>query len=192
MRILMLTQWFDPEPTFKGLAFAKELVRLGHEVEVLTGFPNYPGGELYEGYKIRLIQRENIDGISVLRVPLYPSHDGSALRRIANYVSFAFSAAFIGALLVKPADVMYVYHPPATVGFAASVIGMVRRIPFVYDIQDLWPDTLAATGMLNNPSILKLVDSGCRFIYRHAAKIVVLSPGFKEMLITRGVPAKKI
>lgn len=188
----MLTQWFDPEPTFKGLAFAKELVRLGHEVEVLTGFPNYPGGKLYDGYKVRLLQREIIDGISVLRVPLYPSHDGSALKRIANYISFAFSAAFIGALLVKPADIMYVYHPPATVGFAASVIGMVRRIPFVYDIQDLWPDTLAATGMLNNSGILKLVDSGCRFIYRQAAKIVVLSPGFKEMLVSRGVPSEKI
>ncbi|MBV5328182.1 MAG: glycosyltransferase family 4 protein [Chlorobium sp.] len=192
MRILMLTQWFDPEPTFKGLAFAKELVRLGHEVEVLTGFPNYPGGKLYDGYKVRLLQRENIDGISVLRVPLYPSHDGSALKRIANYFSFALSAAFMGALLVKPADVMYVYHPPATVGFAASVISMIRRIPFVYDIQDLWPDTLAATGMLNNHGILKLVDIGCRIIYRQASKLVVLSPGFKDILVTRGIPAKKI
>lgn len=192
MRILMLTQWFDPEPTFKGLAFAKELVRLGHEVEVLTGFPNYPGGKLYDGYKIRIIQREIIDGISVLRVPLYPSHDGSALKRIANYFSFALSAAFMGALLVKPADVMYVYHPPATVGFAATIISMVRRIPFVYDIQDLWPDTLVATGMLKNPGILRLVDTGCRVIYRQAAKIVVLSPGFKEMLVTLGIPAKKI
>lgn len=192
MRILMLTQWFDPEPTFKGLAFAKELVRQGHEVEVLTGFPNYPGGKLYKGYRVRLLQRETMDGISILRVPLYPSHDVSALRRIANYATFALSAAFMGALLVKPADVMYVYHPPATVGFAAAIISMVRRIPFVYDIQDLWPDTLAATGMLNNPGILKLVDSGCSFIYRLASKIVVLSPGFKETLITRGVPAKKI
>lgn len=192
MRILMLTQWFDPEPTFKGLTFARELVRRGHEVEVLTGFPNYPGGKLYDGYKVRLLQRENIDGISVLRVPLYPSHDGSALRRIANYLSFAFSAAFMGSLLVKPADVMYVYHPPATVGFAASVISMVRRIPFVYDIQDLWPDTLAATGMLNNPGILRLIDICCRFIYRQAAKVVVLSPGFKEKLVTRGVPADKM
>lgn len=192
MRILMLTQWFDPEPTFKGLAFAKELVRLGHEVEVLTGFPNYPGGKLYEGYKLRLLQRENINGISVLRVPLYLSHDGSALKRVANYASFTLSAAFMGALLVKPADVMYVYHPPATIGFAASFISMVRRIPFVFDIQDLWPDTLSATGMLNNHGILRLVDWGCKFIYRQAAKIVVLSPGFKEVLVARGVPAKKI
>lgn len=192
MRILMLTQWFEPEPTFKGLPFAKELVRLGHEVEVLTGFPNYPGGKLYDGYKVRLLQREVMEGISVIRVPLYPSHDGSAFRRIANYASFAFSAAFIGTLLVKPADVMYVYHPPATVGFAATVISKIRRIPFVYDIQDLWPDTLAATGMLNNTGILKLVDCFCRLIYRCASRVVVLSPGFMRMLIARGVSESKI
>jgi colanic acid biosynthesis glycosyl transferase WcaI len=188
----MLTQWFDPEPTFKGLAFAKMLVRLGHEVEVLTGFPNYPGGKLYNGYKVRMLQRENHDGISVLRVPLYPSHDGSALKRIANYVSFAFSAAFLGTLLVKPADVMYVYHPPATVGFAASIISMIRRIPFVYDIQDLWPDTLAATGMLNNGVALSIIAKFCSHIYRVSANIVVLSPGFQKQLIARGVPANKI
>lgn len=192
MRILMLTQWFDPEPTFKGMAFARELVRLGHEVEVLTGFPNYPGGKLYNGYKICIYKRESIDGISVLRVPLYPSHDGSALKRIANYASFALSAAFMGALLVNPADVMYVYHPPATVGFAATVIGLVRGIPFVYDIQDLWPDTLSATGMVNNPGILRLVGSCCNLIYGQARRIVVLSPGFKKMLIKRGVPETKI
>ena len=192
MRILMLTQWFDPEPTFKGLAFARELVRLGHTVEVLTGFPNYPGGKLYKGYRIKLFQRETIDGISVIRVPLYPSHDGSAIKRIANYLSFAFSAALLGALLVKSADVMYVYHPPATVGFAASSISFFRRIPFVYDIQDLWPDTLAATGMLNNRNILKCVDLCCRLTYRVADHIVVLSPGFKRKLQERGVPGWKI
>ena len=188
----MLTQWFDPEPTFKGIAFAKELVRLGHTVEVLTGFPNYPGGKIYDGYRVRALQREVIDGIPVLRVPLYPSHDGSALKRIANYISFALSAACLGSLLVKPADVMYVYHPPATVGFAASVISMVRGIPFVYDVQDLWPDTLAATGMLTNPGLLGLVGWGCRLVYRLAVKIVVLSPGVKGRLVERGVPAQKI
>lgn len=192
MRILMLTQWFEPEPTFKGLPFARELVRRGHQVEVLTGFPNYPGGKLYDGYKVRLLQREYIEGIPVIRVPLYPSHDSSPLRRIANYVSFALSAAVMGTLLVRPADVMYVYHPPASVGFAASVISFFRRIPFIYDIQDLWPDTLAATGMLNNSRVLWLVGLVCRLIYRQAAKIVVLSPGFRRLLVSRGVPANKI
>ncbi len=192
MRILMLTQWFDPEPTFKGLAFAKELVRRGHEVEVLTGFPNYPGGKLYPGYRMKFFQREMIGGISVVRVPLYPSHDTSAIKRIINYVSFAVSAAILGPFVVRRADVMYVYHPPATVGCAASVIGMLRRIPFVYDIQDLWPDTLAATGMINSPAVLRLVDQVCRVIYRRAARIVVLSPGFKKILAARNVPEEKV
>ena len=70
MRILIISQWFDPEPTFKGLLFARELQRLGHEVEVLTGFPNYPGGKVYPGYRIRPFQREIIGGVPVLRVPL--------------------------------------------------------------------------------------------------------------------------
>lgn len=192
MRILMLTQWFDPEPTFKGLAFAKELIRLGHEVEVLTGFPNYPGGKLYDGYKIRLRQREIIDGISVIRVPLYPNHDGSALKRIGNYLSFAFSAALLGPFLVKQADVVYVYHPPATVALPAMMIKLLRGMPFVYDIQDLWPDTLAASGMLNNRQILKCVEWWCNLTYKIADHIVVLSPGFKRKLIERGVPEDKV
>jgi glycosyltransferase involved in cell wall biosynthesis len=192
MRILMLTQWFDPEPTFKGLTFAKELVKLGHEVEVLTGFPNYPGGKLYPGYRVKALQRETVDGISIIRVPLFPSHDGSSMKRMLNYASFAISAALLGPLLVKPADVMYVYHPPATVAFPAVILKLFRRIPFVYDIQDLWPDTLRATGMLNNKFLLKIVDGWCRLTYRIADRIVVLSPGFQAKLQERGVPGKKV
>ena len=84
VRILLITQWFDPEPSFKGLLFAQELRRQGHQVEVLTGFPNYPGGKVYPGYRIRPFQREVMDGIPVLRVPLYPSHDGSGAKRVAK------------------------------------------------------------------------------------------------------------
>lgn len=192
MKILLLTQWFDPEPTFKGLAFARELVRRGHEVEVLTGFPNYPGGRVYDGYRVKWLQRETIDGISIIRVPLFPSHNNSALQRIANYLSFALSAAVMGPLLVKPADVVYVYHPPATVALPAFSLKLLRRIPFVYDIQDLWPDTLAATGMLNNRMLLKCVGLWCRLTYRLADHLVVLSPGFKKKLQERGVSGEKV
>ncbi|GAB6081144.1 glycosyltransferase family 4 protein [Desulfuromonas carbonis] len=192
MRILILSQLFDPEPTFKGLAFARELTRQGHEVEVLTGFPNYPGGKVYPGYRVKLVQRETVDGISVIRVPLYPSHDGSSIRRILNYLSFAFAAALLGPLLVKPADIVYVYHPPATVALPAIMLKLLRRMPFVYDIQDLWPDTLATTGMLNNSTLLKCVELWCRLIYRMADHLIVLSPGFKKRLQERGVPAGKI
>jgi colanic acid biosynthesis glycosyl transferase WcaI len=192
MKILILTQWFDPEPTFKGLLFARELAARGHQVEVLTGFPNYPGGRIYPGYRIRPWVREQIDGINVLRVALYPSHNNSSFHRALNYLSFALSAAVIGTVLIRKPDVIYVYHPPITVGFAAAVIGFLRRTPFVYDIQDLWPDTIAATGMISNTATLTLLGKCCKFVYRRARHIVVLSPGFKEQLVDRGVPPDKI
>ena len=188
----MLTQWFDPEPFYKGVPFAQELVKLGHEVEVLTGFPNYPEGTLYDGYKIKFFQREMIDGIPVIRVPLYPSHDNNSIKRILNYTSFALSASLLGFFLVKRPDVIYVYHPPATVGLPALFLHLLRRTPFVYDIQDLWPDTLEASGMLGNSAALWIIEKWCRVIYSQAAKIVVLSPGFREILIRREVPEHKI
>jgi colanic acid biosynthesis glycosyl transferase WcaI len=191
-RIVLLTQWFDPEPTFKGIIFARKLIEQGYEVEVITGFPNYPGGKVYPGYKISLLQRESIQDIEVTRVPLYPSHDGSAIKRILNYVSFAITSAFYGIFMMKQADVMYVYHPPLTSGVSAAVIRFFRKIPVVYDVQDMWPDTLRATGMVSNEAVLGVVSKICQSVYKNVDKIAVLSPGFKDLLVERGVPANKI
>jgi colanic acid biosynthesis glycosyl transferase WcaI len=192
LRILLLTQWFEPEPALKGLLFARALEAKGHEVEVLTGFPNYPGGRVYPGYRIKPFRREVIDGIRVIRVALFPSHDASPMRRILNYVSFAASAVVFGSLLTRRADVIYAYHPPLTVGVAASMLGFVKRAPFVYDIQDLWPDTLAATGMMGARLPLKVVDKVARWVYRRAAHVVAQSPGFAARLAERGVPTRKL
>jgi len=192
MRILLITQWFDPEPTFKGLVFAKELVRQGNEVEVITGFPNYPGGKLYPGYKLSLIQREVIDGVRLVRLPLYPSHDKSKARRILNYISFFISCIAYGVFFSRKADVIYAYHPPLTVGLAAWVIKIFRRAPVVYDIQDLWPDSLSSTGMVKNPKVLTVINYLCLWLYKQVDKITVLSPGFKELLSERGVATDKI
>lgn len=191
VRVLLITQWFDPEPTFKGVVFAKELVRQGFEVDVITGFPNYPGGKIYPGYKLKLIQKEKIDGVNITRLPLYPSHDKSKVGRVLNYVSFAISLMLYG-LFSKKADVIYAYHPPLTVGIAASLIGFFRRVPVVSDIQDMWPDTLSSTGMISNKRVLALVGKVCGWVYKCSTKIVVLSPGFRKLLIGRGVPAEKI
>jgi colanic acid biosynthesis glycosyl transferase WcaI len=192
IRVLLLTQWFDPEPTFKGMVFARELVRQGFEVEVLTGYPNYPGGKVYPGYRIKLLQREVIDGVQVTRVPLYPNHDQSAIKRVLNYASFAASSLVYGLFMARRADVIYAYHPPLTVGITASLIRLLRRIPVVYDIQDMWPDTLRATGMLSNARALNVVEAVCQWVYRRVDHIVVLSPGFKRLLMQRGVPETKI
>jgi lipopolysaccharide/colanic/teichoic acid biosynthesis glycosyltransferase len=192
IRVLLLTQWFDPEPTFKGIVFARELVRQGFEVEVVTGFPNYPGGKVYPGYRIKWLQREVIDGVHVTRLPLYPDHGQSAIKRVLNYASFAASAFVYGLLFAKRPAVMYAYHPPLTVGVAAGLIRLLRRIPVVYDIQDMWPDTLRATGMLNNEGALGIVASVCQWVYKRVDHIAVLSPGFKKLLVQRGVPQAKI
>jgi colanic acid biosynthesis glycosyl transferase WcaI len=192
IRVLLLTQWFDPEPTFKGMVFARELVRQGFEVEVLTGFPNYPCGKVYPGYRIKLLQREVIDGVQVTRVPLYPNHDHSAIKRVLNYASFAASSLVYGLFVARRADVIYAYHPPLTVGITASLVRLFRRIPVVYDIQDMWPDTLRATGMLNNARALNAVEAVCQWVYRRVDHMVVLSPGFKRLLMQRGVPESKL
>lgn len=192
LKILIMTQWFDPEPAFKGLVFAKALQERGHQVQVLTGFPNYPNGKVYDGYRIKGFQRHMMDGVEVCRVPLYPSHDGSAVKRAINYISFAASSCLFGIFATKKADVIYAYHPPLTVGMSAAFVGFFRHTPVVYDIQDMWPDTLQATGMLNNPKALSLIGRVCQWVYRRAAAIVVLSNGFKRLLIERGVPDQKI
>lgn len=192
MNILIITQWFDPEPTFKGLLFAKELVKRGHSVEVVTGFPNYPGGKVYDGYKIKFPSKEVIDGVVVYRTPLYPSHDQGAFKRIVNYVSFAASSCLCGIFKAKNPDVIYSYHPPLTTALSAMVVSFFKRAPFIVDVQDLWPDTLAATGMLNNEKALSIVDKFCNLVYRRASKVVVLSSGFKSRLIEKGIPKEKL
>lgn len=194
MRILILSQYFDPEPFLKGLPFAKELIRQGHEVEILTGFPNYPGGKLFPGYRLRFLQREVMAGIRVTRVPLYPSHDAGGIRRIANYSSFALAATLLGPWLVRKPDVIYAYHGHAPIGLPAWIIGLLRKAPFVLDIQDLWPDSVTSSGMLpaGLQGLVPLLAGWSRFLHRRAAGIAVLSPGFKRTLVARGVPEEKV
>lgn len=191
-RLILLTQWFDPEPTFKGLLFARALLNRGYEVEVVTGFPNYPGGKVYDGYRIRPIQRETVDGVAVTRLALYPSHDNRALPRIANYLSFCLSAFLYLTFVARRADILYAYHPPLTVGLAAAMAKLFRRTPTVLDVQDMWPDTLSATGMLDASLPLRIVGTVCRWVYARVTHIVVLSPGFRRLLIDRGLPTEKV
>ncbi|WP_426245542.1 sugar transferase [Nocardioides sp. LHG3406-4] len=191
MRVLFLTQWFEPEPTFKGLQFAKELQRQGHEVEVITGYPNYPGGTVYDGYRIRAYERTVVDGVVVRRVALYPSHDSSGARRALNYCSFAATST-LAALLGRRPDVAYVYHPPGTTALPAMALRLLRGVPYVLDIQDLWPDTLQATGMVGNPRVLGVVGAFMDVAYRCSAHVVVLSAGFRQRLLAKGLDDRKL
>lgn len=192
MRVLILTQWYPPEPALLLQELAQSLQARGHEVTVLTGFPNYPSGQLYPGYKLRLRQREILDGVPVVRVPLYTDHSRSGLRRAFNYVSFALSSAIFGPWGLQRPDVMFVYHPPLTIGLPAYVLSRLWCVPFVYQIQDMWPETLSATGMLDNPRLLGWIARFAGWVYRKAHTILVISPGFRRNLLEKGVPAEKI
>lgn len=191
MRILILSQWFQPEPFMKGLPFAKALAARGHTVEVLTGFPNYPGGKVYPGYRVRPWQREEIEGIRVNRVALYPSHDNSGLRRMLNYLSFAFSCLLLGSWLVGKADVIYVYNL-VTLGPAAFWLRLLFRAKVLIDVQDLWPESVSNSGMLPGGAANRLLSAVCNGVYRRADGVAVLSPGFKRALVQRGVAPDKI
>jgi glycosyltransferase involved in cell wall biosynthesis len=164
----------------------------GHKVLVITGFPNYPTGSLYPGTHLCFWKWDTLDGIQILRLPLYPDHSRSAVRRVFNYGSFTISAAVLGSVLSGPLDVLFAEHPPLTIGLAAWFLGRVRRVPFLYKINDLWPESVEATGMVRNPVLLKWMGRLERFVYRRAGAIAVISPGFKKNLVGKGVVPDKV
>lgn len=189
VKILFLTQFCTPEPIFKSVPFASALRARGHDVRILTGFPNYPGGRVYPGYRIRMMQREILDGVPILRLPLFPSHGVSTAGRAFNYLSFAASAT--GPLLFgwRP-DVVYVYNL-VTLAVLAAVQGVLRRVPYVLDVQDIWPDSVFQSGMgrgwMGAP-----IRALCRIGYRGARRLVTLSPGMARELVRRGVDADRV
>ncbi len=191
MRILILSQWYPPEPMKLLSDMAESFVAMGHQVTVLTGFPNWPSGKIYPGYRQRLVQRETVNGVRVIRIPLYPDHSGNAFKRAANFLSFALSAAILGPFVVPRVDVMHVVHPPITVGLPAWLLSRLKGFPFTMEIQDMWPENLRSTGMLRNEAVLRGIGTLARWVYSRSSSIRVISPGFKTNLMTKGVPESK-
>ena len=191
MRILYLTQWFDPEPVIKGAGFVNGLIDAGHDVDVLTAFPNYPGGKIYEGYKLASHRSETFKGISVSRVFVYPSHDQSSIGRALNYVSFFVSALVFLLLRSSRYDVIYVYHPPILPALAAALSGIFRKVPFVIDVQDLWPDSVEVSGMAN-PFTVGVLKRCCNFVYSRASAITCQSEGMHTTFLDRGLRPEKL
>ena len=190
-RLLYLSQWFDPEFTFKGLSFVQKLSE-EYDVEVLTGFPNYPHGRLFEGYKLNLYQFELLSYTPVHRVFLYPSHNSNPYARSLNYISFFISCFFFLLFNARRFDIVYVYHPPILPALAASLFKSLHKYKLVVDIQDLWPDTLLATGMFSKGFFFNIISFICGSVYRASDLLFVLSNGFKSELFSRGVPVHKI
>jgi glycosyltransferase involved in cell wall biosynthesis len=191
VRILVLSQYYDPEPIPKPAELAEELTRRGHEVSVLTGLPNYPTGRLFPGYSLRPHRRESIRGVPVLRVFEVPYHSGSSVGRFLNYGSFMFAAAAAAPVIARP-DVVYAWHPPLTVGVAAWALKVFRGCPFVYDVQDVWPDEAIFAGMMNEGIVSKALRVLEKAVYKQASHIVVATSGARNNLLAKHVPVDKV
>jgi hypothetical protein len=189
MKIGMITQWYDPEtgPASIPAIFARGFVAAGHEVQVLTGFPNYPHGRIYPGYRQRWRMKEVIDGVEVCRVPLVPNHGSSAIGRIMNYASFALSAAFLAGRPLRDVDVIWVYNSPPTLVLPVAVHSRRGRIPVFLHVQDLWPESMTASGMLPtgwiSASAARLGGYFELVLERLATRIGVISSGMKARII---------
>jgi len=200
MKVGILTQWYDPEPGPAGLpaALARGLVNRGHQVSVLTGFPNYPTGQLADGYSLKPRSSELLDGVRVTRVALYPSHEDSLVKRAMNYGSFALSAALLGVhKTFKDIDVLWVNYSPVTVALPMFAQHALRRTPSVVHVLDLWPDTLTATGFLDNRrftsrAVRASLNAVCNSMYRTASRVAYISPGVGSVLQSRGVNPEKL
>jgi glycosyltransferase involved in cell wall biosynthesis len=193
VRVLLLTQLFQPEPNhLKGLAFAKAVREAGVDLRVLTGFPNYPGGRLYPEYRVRPVTREVLEGVPVTRVMMFPSHDRSALRRAATYVSFAASSAVAVCVSRFKPDIVHAYVGPMTLAIPGALARTFRGARMLLDIQDLWPESVTDSGMGGYGVVGAAITGLCGWAYRRGDRFVVLSEGYKGVLCDRGVPASRI
>lgn len=193
MRILIVTQYFWPE-SFRINDLVVGMKEMGHEVEVLTGIPNYPTGCFFPGYRSYKPLMEFYEGIPVWRVPLFPRGNGKGWRLAVNFFSFAISASVLGPIRCQGRfDIIFVYEPsPITVGLPALVMKRMKSCPIIFWIQDLWPESLSATGAVRSQWILDRVASMVRFIYRGCDRILVQSKAFIKPTEALGVTPERI
>ena len=195
MKILLFTLYFDPDVGANAVIMtelAEELVSLGHKVTVVTAVPHYADNVIGADYKGKLIVREQRDGLDIIRTYLYSSPKKDRFwARFLNYVSFNLLSTFAG-LYSGPQDIILAPSPPLTIGLSAWMVGLVKRIPFIYNVQDINPDVLIKLGILTNRVGIAFSRRLELFVYRRAKHISVLSEGFKDNLTIKKVPPEKI
>jgi len=191
--VLVVTQYFWPE-AFRINDLVRGLEERGYHVTVLTGKPNYPGGKLFPGYRFFGCQHEHYQGVEIVRVPLVPRGDGSGTRLAINYASFALFAALLGPLKCTGSyDAILVYEPsPVTVGLPALVMKHFKKAPILFWVQDLWPESLSATGAVHSNLVLDFVEALVRFIYKGSDRILIQSRAFTEPIRKLGVNEDRI
>ncbi|MGB2602906.1 MAG: glycosyltransferase family 4 protein [Candidatus Sulfotelmatobacter sp.] len=199
MKILYISQYFPPEmgaPAARASELSAHWARAGHEVTVLTGFPNHPTGVVPPEYRDsfrKLVARVKIDGVEVVRTWLLPFPNRKAHERMLNYTSFCASSALTGFFLSRP-DVVIATSPQLLVGLSGWFLARCKRVPFVFEVRDLWPESLAAVGMGESGSLLyRALARIAGFLYRHSDHIVVVTPAFEDYLAKHWhVPRAKI
>ncbi|MCM2357002.1 MAG: glycosyltransferase family 4 protein [Geobacteraceae bacterium] len=194
MHVLFLTHYFPPEvnaPASRTFENARQWVRAGHQVTVVTCSPNHPNGLLYPGFRNRWVQWEEQDGIRVLRVKTYLSANKGFAGRILNYLSYMVSATLFSSL-VHGVDVVISTSPQFFCGLAGYFVSRLKRTPWILEIRDLWPESIIAVGAIRNAEVIKLLEGLETFMYRRADRLVALTRAFKRHIAGRGVAPERI
>ncbi|MCP9468675.1 MAG: glycosyltransferase family 4 protein [Nitrospira sp.] len=194
MRILFLSHYFPPEvnaPASRTYEHCKQWVQEGHEVTVVTCAPNHPRGVVYEGYRNALFQREEKDGIQVVRVWTYVTANEGFLKRTINYVSYMVSAVLVAPFLAR-GDVVLSTSPQFFNGLAGYMVSRLKRVPWVLEIRDLWPESIVAVGAITSRPIIRVLEWLELFAYRKATRLVVVTDAFKSHMARLGIPPEKV
>ncbi len=194
MRILIMAQVYAPE-NISGAVLVTELAtdlqKKGHQVTVVTCAPNYPYGRVYSGYRNRLYYVEWLGGVRVVRTWSYISPHKTFWRRIISYGSQS-ATSFYGGLLTGKPDVVVIFSPPLPLGLSAWLLSSLWRVPWVLQLEDLYPDAAVAAGVLCNRMAIEFFFSVERFLYKRATRISLISEAFRKNLIGKGIPPEKI
>ena len=196
MRILYLSQYFPPEAgatQTRAYEMASNFVRLGHQVTMLAEVPNHPSGIIPPEYKGKYFERANLDGIEVIRVWVKASPTKNFRNRMLFYLTFMINAAIAGLFMARGHfDLVYATSPPLFVGGAALAISGLRRIPLVFEVRDLWPESAVALGEISNRRAIAWSTRLEEACYRKARAVVVVTQGIRQRLVERGIPPEKI
>lgn len=193
MHVLFLTHYFPPEgnaPASRTYDNCKRWVQSGHDVTVITGVPNVPDGIIYEGYRNKIWQWESKDSIRVLRVWTYIAPNKGVVRRIANYLSFMISS--LQGIFVREIDIVVATSPQFFCAVGGYLLSYLKRVPFVMEVRDLWPESIMAVGVLKNRRILRISEWLEIFLYKKAERVVVVTESFKKVISEKGIPERKI
>jgi len=194
MKILVVTQYFWPE-NFRVNDLVEGLKENGHEITVLTGMPNYPAGKIYDGYGWSSKHKDDYQGMAVFRVPLFARRDGRSWHLVLNYFSFVLSACLLAPWMLrkKGFDVVFCYEPsPVTVAVPAILLAKLKKAPMFFWVQDLWPESLSATGAVKSPRILSTVGKMVAWIYKKCDYILLQSKSFFEPVKDLGPDPSKL